>query len=303
MNNAVKLINSIQRIPSGLPVKKLSIHTGFGEHGSVFKGDATDFYQFRPYDPERDSVRQIAWQLSNVSANEEVYVREAIVSKEIPVLVLADLSSSIDVGVDHFKKRTLLLELIGMLGLTAVYDQNRFGLIGFSNEIIFDEKLRTGKNNVYYLLKKIVDFIESTKSRERRGTDFSRALDFIIKRYRRRMMVFLISDFIGFEEVLDSPILKTVAARHEVICLVLGDLEEFELNNKRGYLRQRNIEDGKIIKIPLRKLDQIRESIKKDRENLMAKLAEIDIDSLSLEYGDHFKEINSFFAVRGRSGR
>jgi len=303
MSVVADLMNSIQRIPSGLPVKRPSVYVHFGEHKSLFKGEGPDFYQFRLYDPERDSVRQISWPLSNVSSNQEVYVREATVTKEIPVLVLADLSSSIDIGVDDFKKRTLLLELIGMLGLTAVYEQSRFGLLGFSDDILFDEKLRAGRNNVYFLLKKIVEFVQSVKPSERRGTDFNKSLDFIIKRYRSRMMVFIISDFIGFEDILDSPILRTVATKHEVICLMLGDLEEFELKNKRGYMRIRNIEDRKITRIPLRKLGEIKEFIKRDRENLMNKLSEIGVDSINLQYGDHFEKLNSFFAIRRRARR
>lgn len=293
------IFSSVQRIPGGLFVKKLSPQIRFGEHRSVFKGRGLDFYQIRPYDPEKDTVSQIMWRKSNISANQEVYVREAIAPKEIKVIFAADLSSSMDFSVEgRFTKRKLLLESVGMLSLTACYEQNRVGLVGFTDKIVFSREPRSGSNNVYYLIKEIYDFFEKADSKKRRKTDFNLLFDFILKRYPGRAIVFIVSDFVGSSDIAKSKLMKSLGSHHEVVCLFLEDETEFALKNKLGHVRVEDIENGSVTKVPIRRMRQIQERINDERAELVKALSRIEVDSLTLSYGNHLEELSRFFLER-----
>ncbi len=304
MNVSIRdILAKLKKLPGGTVNKRLSPHFMYGENKSVFRGRGRDFFQIRPYDPEKDSVHQIAWHLSYLDENEDVFVREAIVPKEVPILLVADLSSSMDFGVaGNLCKRRLLLEVMGILGLTACHDQNRVAFAGFTDKVLFNVPLRSGDANVYYLIKRVYNFLNHADPKDRRQTDFNVVLDFILKRYRRRMLVIFLSDFVQFREKTSLSLLKSARNSHELIFLFLRDDGEFVLSHRRGFLRKENMETGSRATISIKRLRKFWDEVKKDQVKLVEELTRLGIDSLPLEYGNHFEELGKFF-VKRRAGK
>ncbi|HUZ93155.1 MAG TPA: DUF58 domain-containing protein, partial [Candidatus Paceibacterota bacterium] len=187
-------IASLAKIKGGIPVKNLSSRERVGEHKSVFRDQGMDFHQLREYDPDRDPVNRIAWNLS-AQPGDDLWVREAIETKDTPTVLLADLSSSIDFGMNgELSKRKLLLECTGILALSAAHVQDRVGLVGFTDKIVIDEPAKTGADHAYYLISRLCAFLEQVPARERRGTDLLAAFAHVRERYAGSILAIVLSD-------------------------------------------------------------------------------------------------------------
>ena len=295
------IFSSIQRSANKIPAGTLSARLRFGEHKSDFRDQGYDFYQIREYDPERDSVSQIQW--SSFDPDGTVYVREAKITKEFVVIVMADLSSSMAFSAGYPCKIRLLLETIGSIGLTCFHGQDPMGLIGFADNVIFDEPPRVGENNTYYLLEKLYDYFETmfkelSEGQPGRGTDFPEALDFFAKRYgNKRCFVVVVSDFIGCENLIDSPILQDITSQHEAVFLFLDDPNEFKIKSPWGFLRTRDVESGKIGTVSLRRFQQSGRITRMFRKRLREELGSAEVDSVVLEPGK-IDRLARFFQTR-----
>ncbi|MDP2598901.1 MAG: DUF58 domain-containing protein, partial [Candidatus Liptonbacteria bacterium] len=166
---------AIQKIQGGVPIAGLSSRLHFGEHRSKFKGEGCDLYQIREYDPDIDSIDRVIWHRA-AEPGGELCVRESIQTKDVPLILLTDLSSSTDFGAETLPKRKLLLECVGILGLTAAHDQDLVGLLGFTDTIVLDEVPKGGANYVYHLLSELCGFLENVPEHERSKTDFIKSL-------------------------------------------------------------------------------------------------------------------------------
>lgn len=293
------IFSSIDRAANALPITLSSKRVRFGEHSSIFKGRGSDFYQIVEYDPEEHEVDQIQWHLTD--PNGTVYVREAKITKDFPVVVMGDLSSSM-----LFKLR-LLFETIGNVGLTCSYAQDPMGFIGFARDIIFDEMPRIGEGAVDNLLEDLYCFFDGlekdSKGSLAGGTDFTKAFEFFSSRYAdKQCFLVVISDFIGAEEFVRSQLLKDVASEHETVFLFLDNPAEFGvLNWLRGYLRLRGVETGKSRIVSVRNMRELEQSIRAERKRIREYLNDIGIGEMVLEYsskGKHYERLVRFFLER-----
>ncbi|MBI2674528.1 MAG: hypothetical protein HYX22_02220 [Candidatus Yanofskybacteria bacterium] len=297
-----EVVSALTHIRGGIPAVRLSTRIRLGQHRSIFFGPSYDFYDIQEYDPERDPPNQIIH--SSVGSDEDmIYARKCIEQHEVKVIVLSDLSSSIDAGTD-FARRRLLLESIGYIGLTAARYQNPLGLVGFADKVILKLPARCGQNNFYHLLRLTYDFLaerdpDQAKTLARK-TDFFVALDFVRRSFGQRCFIPMVSDFIGFENVVNSSLLRTVAAKHELIFIFLDDPMELIAAQGIGYLRMENIEDedGKQAIVSRRKLPKLEKDLRQKRKELRRELARLSIGSTVLEYGKHFNRLHRFFTKR-----
>ncbi len=295
------VFSGIERASNYIPIEFPSARLRFGEHKSVFRDQGRDFYQVREYDPEIDSVSDILWHLRET--NGKVYIREAKVTKDFVVIVLADLSASM------IYKSRLLLETIGNIAQTCFHGQDPMGLIGFAEDIIFDELPKVGEGDTYYLLSQLYDYFDLMFSEDRdelkkRGTDFYKAFEFLSRRYKdKRCFVVVISDFIDCEDLVRSSLLEDMTSQHEVVFIFLDDPSEFRVKGSLGYLRQSDIETGRKKVISLRKIRKLEAQLRKDRNKFREALEDINIDSTVLEYEKHFDRLYRFFLKRQESFR
>lgn len=301
--------SSIQKAANEVPIRMPASRLRFGPHSSKYKGCGPNFYQMVEYNPEDHDIDQIQWHLTDPDGT--VYVREAIITKDFQVVVMADLSESM------MYKLRLLFETIGNIGLTCSHAQDPMGFIGFSRDIIFDERPRVGEGTVYYLLERVYDFFDKMnqvdqeeKKPKLAGTDFKKALEFFSMRYAKSdCFLIVVSDFVGAEEFVKSQLLRDVSVCHEIVFLIPDDPSEFKINNWLGrllgyrsnYLRMTDIESGKAISVSVKKMNQIEEEIRNRRKQMRNALRDMGIDSMVLEYSDkgkHYERLYRFFLNR-----
>ncbi len=297
------IFSSIYRVADTLPIESLAKSTRFGEHKSQFKGDGHDFDRMTEYDPQSHVISQIDWR---AMTRDKVYVRESRVTKDFSVLVLADLSTSMTFGVESQDKERMLLEVFGSLGLACFHSQDPMGLIGFAEDIIFDEQPKVGEDQIYYLTSQLYDFFEGLDSDgrgklNRKKTDFYKAFDFIRRTYaNKQCFVVVISDFVGLAELTSLEFLNDVTSHHEVVFVFLDDPHEFDFGGL-GYVHQEDIETGRMRVVSRLKNRQMELEIRGRRKQFRQSLQEVGIDSIVLEYGKHLERLYRFFVGRYES--
>jgi uncharacterized protein (DUF58 family) len=206
-------------------VKRLEIKTSrlvegalAGSYLSTFKGRGMEFTEVREY-TEGDDVRAIDW---NVTARTAVpHVKTFMEERDLTVMLAVDLSGSMDFGTIAQSKRELAVEFAAAAALLAVKNNDRVGLLAFTDKVEAYVPPRKGKRHVMRLLATL-----STINTHGRGADFSRAALYLMKTVKRRATLFWVSDFIGAPG--PRP-LKAISRRHELVPVVLKDRREAEV--------------------------------------------------------------------------
>lgn len=268
----------------------------YGAHRSIFRGRGFEFYETRPFDPMRDSLHHIMWH--SIQDPSELLVREAVEEKEMPVTLLLDLSSSMSFKVKRSHKRRLLFDAAGSIGLTAAHLQDKVGLVGFTDKIVLAIPPMMGSDHVYYSMKKVLAFLSDPRSEAGQETDLAEAFRFVRDRLKHSGLIFTFSDFIGWEHIPDLEVFRAVAAKHEVVCVILDDPKEFDVRGFSGSIRMRDMEKGNVYTVPVRTLPKIRRELQKRREKMRAKLARLGVPSVELTYGNHLAELTGFLKER-----
>lgn len=293
------VLSAIAHIKGGLPAVRISSRIKLGEHRSLFFGQG-DFFDIKEFDPDVDLPNMKV----DLEGDEDTeYARRCIEMHEVRLQFVVDLSPSIYTGLDLNRQKTLL-ETMGFIGATAVRYMDPVGLIGFTDKVVLNMPARAGMNNFYYLLKNVYDFLErhdlAGKRVSRVGTNFFAPLDFIRRYFNKPCFIPIISDFVGFEKVIDSPLLRHIAARHELIFIFLDDPLEFLSAKGRGYLSMCDPESGKATLVSRRKLLELEQYLRYQRSKLRKeKLGKTN--SVVLEYGKqgrHLNRLHRFFLKR-----
>lgn len=189
-----------------------------GAYHSTFKGQGIEFDEVRAYIPG-DDVRAIDW---NVTARTgQPFVKRFIEERELTVLFLVDVSGSQRFGSGARPKSEAAAELTCLLALSAIRNQDKIGLIMFSDRIVKYIPPRKGRTAVMRLVREVLAADET-----RHGTDLAEALRFLTRVRKRRAVVFLISDFLdsGFEREL-----RVSSRRHDLIACPVADPRESAL--------------------------------------------------------------------------
>ncbi len=206
-----------------------------GDYHSMFKGQGVEFDEVRPYVPG-DDIRSIDW---NVTARTgSPHVKRFSEERELTVIFLVDVSGSQVFGSGTCSKSELAAEITCLLALTAIRNQDKIGLILFSDRILKSIPPRKGRTSVMRLVREVLAADET-----REGTDISVALRFLNNVQKRKAVVFLVSDFqdSGYEKEL-----RVTARRHDVIACPISDPCEFELPNV-GLVEMQDPESGELM--------------------------------------------------------
>ena len=200
-----------------------------GDYHSTFKGQGVEFDEVRPY-MFGDDVRTIDW---NVTARTGApYIKRFSEERELTVLFMVDVSGSQGYGSVRRSKMELAAEVTALLALTAIRNQDKIGLVLFSDRIVKYIPPRKGRDSVMRLAREVL----AAEDEARGGTDIAEALRFLSGVQKRRAVVFLVSDFLepargddGQETRKYERLLRTAARRHDVICVPVSDPAESEL--------------------------------------------------------------------------
>ncbi len=208
-----------------------------GQYQSVFKGRGMDFVDVRAYQPG-DDIRVIDW---NVSARmDDLYIKQFVEERELTVFLLVDASGSQLFGTQSKRKQECAAELAALIAFSAISNNDRVGLISFTEEV---ETFVPPKKGRKHVLRVITEILE--QSATGRGTDIAGALEFLSKITRKKAVVFLISDFqdAGYEKALNI-----ASRRHELVPIFLVDPMEEKLPNM-GIVEMEDPESGELLTV------------------------------------------------------
>lgn len=208
-----------------------------GEYESAFKGRGMEFEEVREYQPG-DDIRHIDW---NVTARMGApFVKLHREERELTVMLVVDVSSSGSFGTGEKSKNEVAAEIAALLAYTAIKSNDRVGLIIFSDRIEHFIPPKKGRSHVWRVIRDILTFRAPN-----RRTDLQGALEYMARVVRRRVVAFVISDFLdeGYQDTL-----RVASRRHDVTAVSVRDLRELELP-RIGLLELEDAETGETIVI------------------------------------------------------
>ncbi len=263
-----------------------------GQYQSVFKGKGMEFDEVREYQPG-DDIRSIDW---NVTARMgHPYVKKFVEERELTVMILLDASRSCHFGSVKQLKNQLAAELSSVLAFSAVKNNDRVGLIIFTDRIEKFVPPRKGLRHVLRVIREALYF-----KPEGKGTDISLALEYLNRVTRRRAIVFMISDFFdeGFKNLLSAS-----NRRHDIIALTITDPREIGLPDA-GIVKLSDAETGKELLIDTgdyRFRDKYKEDSLKRIKERQGMLRSIAVDNIDIRTDiPYTTELVKFFRTRER---
>ena len=233
-----------------------------GDYHSTFKGQGVEFDEVRPYQVG-DDVRTIDW---NVTAKTGVpYIKRFAEERELTILFLVDVSGSQGYGSVRRSKMELAAEVTALLALTAIRNQDKIGLVLFSDRIVKYIPPRKGRDSVMRLVREVLAAEDDAQG----GTDIEGALKFLNGVQKRRAVVFLVSDFLmpegkrkkggqkgegrgkkeeGSADARSSAerLLRAAARHHDLICVPVSDPAEGALPDV-GLVELEDPETGALV--------------------------------------------------------
>jgi uncharacterized protein (DUF58 family) len=192
-----------------------------GQYHSVFKGHGMEFEEVREYLPG-DEVRSIDW---NVTARfGHPYIKKFKEERELTVMLIVDVSASGQFGSVRQTKNELAAELAAVLAFSAIRNNDKVGLIMFTDQIEKYVPPKKGRRHVLRVIREILAF-----QPKGRGTNLKAALDYLNHVQSRRAVTFVLSDFQVEDEEVVRKKLRVASKRHDVVALSLRDPREEEL--------------------------------------------------------------------------
>ncbi|MBI5538947.1 MAG: DUF58 domain-containing protein [Bacteroidia bacterium] len=210
---ATDLLKKVRKIE--IKTKMLSNQVFAGEYHSAFKGKGMTFSEVREYQ-FGDDIRNIDW---NVTARfNHPYVKIYEEERELTVMLLVDVSGSKDFGTQGQLKKNLMAELCAVLSFSAIYNNDKIGIIFFSDKVEKFIPPQKGKKHILRIISELLNF-----KAQNQGTNIGEAIRFFTNVTKKRSTAFIISDFIdnGFEEAV-----KISSRKHDLIALRVFDERE-----------------------------------------------------------------------------
>ena len=272
-----------------------------GDYHSTFKGQGVEFDEVRPY-VAGDDVRSIDW---NVTARTGLpYIKRFSEERELTVLFMVDVSGSQGFGSVRRSKMELAAEVTALLALTAIRNQDKIGLVLFSDRIVKYIPPRKGRDSVMRLVREVLAAEDGAEG----GTDISAALKFLNGVQKRRAVVFLVSDFLRSSAVRGKEIdferlLRATARHHDMVCAPVGDPAESVLPDV-GLVELEDPESGDLVLVDtssrtVRKA--FAEKAAAEREELKRFFLKTGIDTLNVSTDrPYIDEVRSLFKRRAR---
>ena len=263
-----------------------------GQYHSAFKGLGIEFEEVREYQPG-DDVRTIDW---NVTARTgRPFVKRFREERELTVVLLVDVSASQEFGTCGQLKSELVAELGATLAFSAIQNNDKVGLILFTDRI---ERFVPADKGTRHVLRVVRELLYHQP--RGRGTDIALGLDYLERVLTRRAVVFLISDF-------QAPdfwrALKNVRRRHDLIPVLVEDQRESRLPAVR-YVELYDAETGQQLLVDTsarRFRERFARLAAERRERLLAEFRKLGIDAVRVQTGASFVEpLRRFFRQRGR---
>lgn len=227
-----ELLKKVRKIE--IKTRGLSNQIFSGEYHSAFKGRGMTFSEVREYQPG-DDIRAIDW---NVTARfNHPYVKVFEEEREMTVMLLVDVSASGEFGTQKQLKQELITELCAVLSFSSIQNNDKIGVIFFTDKIEKFIPPKKGKSHVLRIIRDLIEF-----KPEHKATDLKVALKYLTSVIKKRSIAFVISDFMS-PDFSDS--LKIANRKHDIVALRVYDKREQELPNV-GLVKLMDAESGAV---------------------------------------------------------
>ncbi len=215
-----------------------------GTRASAVRGDGFDFEQHRRYRPG-DDVRRIDWNATARAGSP--FVREARAERDLEMVLAADLTRSMAFGAEggRSKHEALVLATASLL-FAALGDRISSGVLGFTDRVLDWTAPVADSEAAWTALRRVWD-IEAAGRR----TLLRPVIQHLLETLRRTALIVLVSDFDSDEDLAALPELAILAARHDVVAIILEDPQETRLPAGSGFVRLRDVESGTDVMVPL----------------------------------------------------
>ena len=261
-----------------------------GEYESVFKGRGMEFEEVREYMPG-DEIRTIDW---NVTAKTgKPHVKQYVEERELTVMFLVDLSASGSFGSISKSKNEVAAELCALLSFSAIKNNDKVGLIVFTDAIEMYIPPKKGQTHALRLIRELLFFQPKQAS-----TNIRLGLDYLGKVSHKKAVVFLISDFLegGYERAM-----RIMAKRHDLIAISVTDRRELVMPNV-GLIELEDAETGELVVIDTGSA-KIRRDYQRHNADQSAELSRqfssMGVDQIKVRTDqDYIKNIIRFFTTR-----
>jgi uncharacterized protein (DUF58 family) len=278
-----------------------------GEYQSVFKGQGMEFAEVREYQAG-DDVRSIDW---NVTARmRHPYVKKHVEERELTVLLAVDLSGSEQFGTRGRFKAELATEIAAVLALSAIRNNDRVGLLVFSDHVEHFVPPKKGRRHVLRLIRDLLAFRPVG-----RGTDLIGALEYALKILPHRSIIFVLSDFLSplpataGEPEENDPLRRTLrmaGRRHDLVAVTISDVAE-EALPAAGLLVLTDPETGEQVAVDTGKAETralYKALVQRERERLRKLLRQLRVEEIDVRTdASYVGPLLAFFRRRERQLR
>ena len=285
-----ELIKKVRKIE--IKTRGLSHNIFAGQYHSAFKGRGMSFSEVREYQ-YGDDVRDIDW---NVTARfNKPYIKVFEEERELTVMLLVDLSDSLDFGTQVQTKREMLTEIAATIAFAAIQNNDKIGVIFFTDRIEKFIPPQKGRKHILYIIRELLNFEPQSK-----GTDIKVPLEFLTNALKKKCTAFLLSDFICNSDYRNA---MTIANRkHDLVAIQVYDRRLADIPDI-GLLKVRDAETDEEMYIDTSSA-KVREHQRQWWNEQSTKLKEIlnrsRVDSVSIRTDqDYVKALMNLFAQRG----
>jgi uncharacterized protein (DUF58 family) len=212
-----EILKKVRKIE--IKTRGLSSNIFAGQYHSAFKGRGMAFSEVREYQ-FGDDVRDIDW---NVTARfHRPYVKVFEEERELTVMLMIDVSGSLDFGTQRQMKRDMVTEIAATIAFSAIQNNDKIGVVFFSDRIEKYIPPKKGRKHILYIIREMLDFQPESKR-----TDVKQAVEFLSGVQKRRTTAFILSDFYVREDFLQS--LQICSRKHDVVAIQVYDVRAKEL--------------------------------------------------------------------------
>ena len=230
IKDIVKKVKQIE-----IRTRKRTENTLMGQYHSAFKGQGMTFAEVRPYQ-SGDDIRRIDW--NKTARFKEPYVKVMEEERELTMMLMVDISASMNYGTKIELKRDLVAEICASLGFSASGNNDKVGLILFADKVYKVIPPQKGKKHILAIISTILtaDYVEAE-------ANVDVALEYMMHVFKKKSLAFLFSDF---SDEFDDKLLKIASKKHQLLGLRIYDEKDNEIPDV-GYAFFRDIETGKQI--------------------------------------------------------
>ena len=227
------IIKKVKQIE--IRTKKKSEATLMGQYHSAFKGQGMTFSEFRPYQ-FGDEIRRIDW--NKTARFREPFVKVMEEERELTMMLLVDISASMDYGTKTQLKREFVAEIAASLGFSAAGNNDKVGLILFADKVYKVIPPKKGRKHILAIISTILsaDYVPAE-------SQIDKALEYMMNIFKKRSMLFMFSDF---EDEYDVKMLRVASRKHQLLGMRIFDDKDVQIPDV-GYALFQDAETGKQI--------------------------------------------------------